>query len=100
MKRKKNVLIYCLCVFLIVMLYFCYTSKPNISHRLQWWLDEINWDEEREGYTGEGVTIAVLDTGVDTEHPDLRENIKSDIRIKSLQEGEEACSNGSFQDYS
>jgi len=27
------------------------------------------------GYTGEGITVAVLDTGIDSDHPDLRDNI-------------------------
>ncbi len=27
------------------------------------------------GYTGKGITVAVLDTGIDSDHPDLRDNI-------------------------
>jgi len=27
------------------------------------------------GYTGEGITVAVLDTGIDSDHPDLHDNI-------------------------
>jgi subtilisin family serine protease len=29
------------------------------------------------GYTGEGITVAVLDTGIDSDHPDLKDNIAS-----------------------
>ena len=29
------------------------------------------WNLEGNGYTGNGITVAVLDTGIDTDHPDL-----------------------------
>ena len=29
------------------------------------------------GYTGEGITVAVLDTGIDSDHPDLKDNLAS-----------------------
>jgi len=36
----------------------------------------VNADEVYDlGYTGKGITVAVLDTGIDTDHPDLSDNI-------------------------
>lgn len=65
-------------IFIIVSLLISVTfvfrfQKPytNIEHRLQWWLEEINWEVEQREYTGKNIKIALLDTGVDTSHPDL-----------------------------
>ena len=42
----------------------------------QWNNDMINAPEAwNQGYTGEGVTVAVIDSGVDINHEDLRDNI-------------------------
>jgi subtilisin family serine protease len=42
----------------------------------QWNLDMMNVPEAwSQGYTGEGVVVAVVDTGVDYHHPDLRHNL-------------------------
>ena len=38
---------------------------------LQYWLDDYGIREAWNTTTGEGVTIAVIDTGVDSDHPDL-----------------------------
>jgi subtilisin family serine protease len=41
-----------------------------------WGLDQINAPEAwAKGYTGQGVVVAVVDSGVDYTHPDLKDNI-------------------------
>ncbi|UBF23735.1 S8 family serine peptidase [Kovacikia minuta CCNUW1] len=42
----------------------------------QWDLDQINAPEAwAKGYTGQGITVAVVDSGVDYSHPDLDANL-------------------------
>jgi hypothetical protein len=41
--------------------------NADVVHRMQSFL----------GYTGKGITVAVLDTGIDSDHPDLSDNIAS-----------------------
>ncbi len=74
-KFKKSLII---CLFIIVMicLMLIFHQQNNINnvpeHRLQWWLGSIEWDEERTNLSGDGITIAILDTGIDFTHNDLK----------------------------
>ena len=52
-----------------------FSNVPNSSNEL-WNNHMINAPEVwNQGFTGEGVTVAVIDSGVDINHADLRDNI-------------------------
>ncbi len=52
-----------------------FADVPNIGGVI-WGLDRINAPEVwAQGYTGQDVIVAVIDTGVDYTHPDLDDNI-------------------------
>ena len=48
----------------------------NFGGSRQWGLDAIGAPEAwAQGYSGQGVTVAIVDTGVDLDHPDLMHSI-------------------------
>jgi subtilisin family serine protease len=54
-------------------------ADPPTQEFYPWGLDAIHVPEvhaEEPGLKGAGVTVAILDTGIDTNHPDLSKNIK------------------------
>jgi subtilisin family serine protease len=57
----------------------------------QWGLDQINAPEAWTRAQGSGVTIAVLDTGVDLQHPDLQSKL---VTGTDLQAGRNDCPPG------
>lgn len=56
------------------------------SNELTWGLQAVQATES--GYTGEGIRVAVLDTGFDASHPDF---VGRDVTTKSFIEGEDAA---------
>ncbi|WFP17362.1 S8 family peptidase [Citricoccus muralis] len=50
----------------------------------QYWLEEYGFTEAWETTEGEGITIAVIDTGVDSSHPDLTEQFAGGTDVSTL----------------
>ncbi len=48
------------------------TASADVYRDAQWWIDDYGISTAWNTTRGEGVTIAVLDTGIDGDHPDLR----------------------------
>ncbi len=55
---------------------FAAPNDPSLSR--QWHLSAINADQVWSDYTGKGVTVGIVDDGVDYLHPDLDGNYRTD----------------------
>ncbi len=52
------------------------TPKPQPSQVLPWGLDRIDAEKAWAATTAENIKVAIIDTGIDLDHPDLKYNIK------------------------
>ncbi len=43
---------------------------------LPWGVDRIDADQAWSAATGSGINVAIIDTGIDSDHPDLKDNVK------------------------
>jgi Ca2+-binding RTX toxin-like protein/subtilisin family serine protease len=51
-----------------------YSGIADPLRAAQWYLDATHIDELNNQFTGAGVTVAIVDDGIDSSHPDLAEN--------------------------
>lgn len=56
-------------------------APTDPGYTSQWYHENVHTAEAWDATEGEGVTVAVLDTGVDTDHPDLKGNIVGAISM-------------------
>ena len=54
-------------------------NDPLYLDGSQWYIDAVHTPEAWELATGEGQVIAIIDTGVDWDHPDLDDNIWTNV---------------------
>lgn len=61
------------------------TPNDPLYHRSsalgQWWLDRINAPQAWDKVQGTPITVAVIDTGVDSSHPDLAANLLTGVNL-------------------
>lgn len=87
------------CALIVSLLCSCSIIK-NIKqvyvpeHRLQWWLDDINWNKKRVPFDGSGVRVAIIDSGIDVAHPDLKDKVEHEYRVPTLMEEPETNNKG------
>ena len=72
-------------------------DDPVFAQGLQWGLDRIGAPDAWAQATGRGVTIAVVDSGVDLQHQDLRDKVVGQISCIGANGDPRACT-GSAQD--
>lgn len=83
-KRWTKVVIIALSLFAlsILVVKFRIVNKDTIpKHRIQRWLKNIQWDQERQLYSGKNIKIAVIDTGVDTDVDELENKITKTVSV-------------------
>ena len=61
----------------------------------QWGLDQVKAEPAWATSTGDGVVVAVVDSGVDLTHPDLRANLVGGATFVDC--GEKSCGNGDWR---
>jgi len=64
-------------------------AEPDIVRSLQWQIAKMRLEDVHRGATGQGVVVAVVDSGVDAQHPDLTGQILQgpDLRATSDVDG-------------
>ncbi len=73
MKHRMPRLLMAACAAALVTLVTC--PVPAFAGTVrgdQWYLNDLNISQAQQLSTGKGVTVAVIDTGVDDTHPDLK----------------------------
>jgi len=72
-------------------------DDPVFTQGLQWGLERIGAPDAWSQATGRGVTIAVVDSGVDLQHQDLRAKVIGQVSCIGANGDEDRCT-GSAQD--
>jgi len=63
----------------------------------EWGLDQIHAEQAWPTSTGAGAVVAVVDSGVDLTHPDLRANLVPGVTTVDCGKGQSTCGNGDWK---
>lgn len=73
------------------------TSANDPYFGLQWGIQQINADEAWTTSTGRGQVIAIVDSGVDLDHPDLKRKLVRGATFTGCPEAPSGCGNGDWE---
>ena len=69
-------------------------SRTDPLRRYQWGLDQVHAEEAWQVSDGRGVVVAVLDSGVDAQHPDLRGALVPGLDLTGGRQPADDCGHG------
>lgn len=87
MKKNNKLLVLAIILYLCINMLGCEQRNADIKtakkvvHRRQSWLKSINWDDERLSYSGKNIKIAVIDSGIDQNIPELKGKIDFETMV-------------------
>lgn len=74
------------------------TTAPNDAYfGLQWGIQQINADEAWATSTGRGQVVAIVDSGVDLDHPDLKRKLVRGATFTGCPDAPNGCGNGDWE---
>lgn len=92
MKKINKIFLLAIILCLFANMLGCAKRNVNVQkndeHRRQSWLKYINLDAERLSYSGKNIKIAVIDSGIDQNIPEL--NCKIDIETSVVKSNKES----------
>ena len=95
--RKSLVALIALLVLAVVPSAAAQTVTPNDEHfGLQWGQQQIHTPQAWSTSTGTGETIAIVDSGVDLDHPDLASKIVGGATFTGCPDDPNGCGNGDW----
>jgi serine protease len=94
---KRLILVAAVLVCVLATTAVAATGTNDQYGSLQWGLDQIRAPQAWQVSTGRGQVIAVVDTGVDLDHPDLRRKLVGGATFTGCAERPNGCGNGDWE---
>src|SRR5829696_489517 len=96
--RPVTLLAAAVCVALLALAAPAAATTNDQYRNLQWGLDQVRAEQAWGTTTGAGATIAIVDSGIDLEHPDLSAKIAGGADFVGCADKPAGCGTGDWKD--